>query len=212
MNDDEQLAYELREKYRLPEAADRFVALLAELAVLRAGAGRVPESWNECADWLDWFGSECVLDSAGRPTGWSAEMTRRWTAEGVGVAVRPGRWVVPMDRTDAAPIVRHLRPVSSPAACGPPGGGSAVDAARRPSHRRRDGAGVLPARMGRKVEVARCRLAVACLPRWHVGSGDRHGAGLQGRRVVSGAAAIFSVFYICGVLVAVAIYAMDGES
>jgi hypothetical protein len=29
---------------------------------------------------------------------------------------------------------------------------------------------------------------------------------------VSGAAAIFSVFYICGVLVAVAIYAMDGES
>jgi hypothetical protein len=82
MNDDEQLAYELREKYRLPEAADRFVALLAELAVLRAGAGRVPESWNECADWLDWFGSECVLDSAGRPTGWSAEMTRRWTDDG----------------------------------------------------------------------------------------------------------------------------------
>ena len=37
----------------LRAAADRIEALLAEVAGLRAERGRVPVSWDECADWLD---------------------------------------------------------------------------------------------------------------------------------------------------------------
>jgi len=52
MNDDDLIQW-LRDK---PDevllAADRIEALVAENAGLRAAAGRVPESWDECADWM----------------------------------------------------------------------------------------------------------------------------------------------------------------
>lgn len=52
MNDDEQIIETLR-TFGYDHIADRFEALVAEVASLRANEGRVPVSWDECADWLD---------------------------------------------------------------------------------------------------------------------------------------------------------------
>lgn len=45
-------------------AADRIEALVAEVAGLRVERGRVPESWDECADWLD-AGMAATFPAAG---------------------------------------------------------------------------------------------------------------------------------------------------
>ena len=62
-------------------AADRIESLLAEVAGLRAERGRVPVSWDECADWLD-AGFD-VAGSTGNArflTRYSAAYFRRYSA------------------------------------------------------------------------------------------------------------------------------------
>lgn len=54
MNDDEIIEWMRRlASPAFGPIADRIEALAAENASLRANEGRVPVSWNECADWLD---------------------------------------------------------------------------------------------------------------------------------------------------------------
>jgi hypothetical protein len=80
-------------------AADRIEALLAEVAGLRAEWGRVPESWDECADWLEWFGPGCVLVD-GEPTSNSVD---DFNAQGRSVSALRRYRLLPPPNLVAAP-------------------------------------------------------------------------------------------------------------
>jgi len=104
MNDDEMVRW-LRDDMRLPAAADRIEALLAEVAGLRAERGRVPESWDECADWLDAGGVVEWHDTRiGRWTGLPyATLSLKHRRSVVAGSLRRGRRVVSGEAAGAVP-------------------------------------------------------------------------------------------------------------